>query len=79
VYKRQGEHSPSIEMTTKLADSLNVSVDFLLGRERFGEYDKEAIKRLEGLQKLDEGTRHKIFDIIDTYLRDAKARTAYSL
>lgn len=77
-YER-GEHSPSIEMTTKLADALDVTVDFLLGRERFGKYDKEAIKRLEGLQKLDEGTRHKIFDIIDTYLRDAKARTAYSL
>ena len=66
-------------MTTKLADALSISVDFLLGRERFREYDKDAILRLEGLQKLDEETRHKIFYIIDTYRRDAKARTAYSL
>lgn len=76
-YER-GEHSPSIEMTTKLADALGVTVDYLLGRERFGKYDKEAIQRLEGIQKLDEGTRSKLFDIIDTYIRDSKARTAYA-
>jgi transcriptional regulator with XRE-family HTH domain len=49
-YER-GEHSPSIEITTKLADVLEVSVDFMLGRERFGKYDNEAIKRLEAFKK----------------------------
>lgn len=39
----------------------------MLGRERFGKYDKEAIKRLEGIQKLDADTKNKLFDIIDTY------------
>jgi len=76
-YER-GEHSPSIEIATKLAEALEVSVDYLLGKERFGKYDKEAIKRLEGIQSMDTDTRSKLFDIIDTYIRDAKARTAYS-
>ena len=75
-YER-GEHSPSIEITTKLAESLEVSVDYLLGKERFGKYDKEAVKRLEGIQKMDPGTQKKLFDIIDTYIRDFKARAAY--
>ncbi len=75
-YER-GEHSPSIEITTKLAEALEVSVDYMLGRERFGKYDKEAIKRLEGIQKMDADTKNKLFDIIDTYIRDSKARAAY--
>ena len=76
-YER-GENSPSIEMATKLAEALDITVDYLLGKERFGKYDKEAIKRLEGIQKMDEATRSKLFDIIDTYIRDSKARIAYS-
>jgi len=75
-YER-GEHSPSIEMATKLAEVLEVTVDYLLGKERFGKYDKDVIKRLEGIQKMDEVTRGKLFDIIDTYIRDSKARAAY--
>ncbi len=75
-YER-GENSPSIEMANKLADVLEVTVDYLLGKEMFGKYDKEAIKRLEGIQKLDDKTRSKLFDIIDTYIRDASARAAY--
>lgn len=62
-YER-GEHSPSIEMATKIAEALEVSVDYLLGKERFGKYDKESIKRLEGIQKMDADTRGKLFDII---------------
>lgn len=75
-YER-GEHSPSIEMTTKLAEALEVTVDYLLGKERFGKYDKDVVKRLEGIQKMDASTRSKLFDIIDTYIRDSKARAAY--
>ena len=75
-YER-GENSPSIEMAIKLAEALDISVDYLLGKERFGKYDKEAIKRLEEIQKLDDSTRTKLFDIIDTYIRDSKARLAY--
>lgn len=75
-YERS-EHSPSIEMTTKLAEALGVTVDYLIGKERFGRYDKGVVKRLEGIQRMDESTRGKLFDIIDTYIRDSQARTAY--
>ncbi|MDC1285749.1 hypothetical protein N8Z33_03580 [Flavobacteriaceae bacterium] len=49
----------------------------MLGRERFGKYDNEAIKRLKGIQKMDANSQSKLFDIIDTYIRDSKARAAY--
>ena len=65
-------------MATKIAEALDVSVDYLLGKERFGKYDKEAIKRLEGIHSMDADTRGKLYDIIDTYIRDAKTRQAYA-
>ena len=41
-------------------------------------YDKETVKRLDDIQTLDSNTKSVLFDIIDTYLRDAKARKAYA-
>lgn len=76
-YER-GENSPSVEMAIKLADTLEVSVDYLLGKERFGKYDKEAVQRLQDIQDLDPNTRQTLFSIIDTFVRDARARTAYA-
>jgi len=76
-YER-GENSPSIEMAVKLSDALNVSVDYLLGKERFAKYDKETVQRLQEIQNLDDRTRDTLFSIIDTFVRDAKARTAYA-
>ncbi len=76
-YER-GDHAPSIEMAIKLADALEVSVDYLLGKERFASYDKEAVRRLQDLEDLDPDTRSTLFSIIDTFVRDAKARTAYA-
>ena len=51
-----------------MTEALEVSVDYMLGRERFDKYDKEAIKRLEGIQKMDADFKNKFFDIIDTSL-----------
>jgi len=44
-YER-GENSPSIEMAVKLFEALEVTVDYLLGKERFGKYDKESVAYL---------------------------------
>jgi len=76
-YERN-DNSPSIEMALKLAKVFNVSVDYLLGEGKHANYDKETIKRLEDIQNLDEDTKHTLFKIVDTFLRDAKARQAYS-
>ena len=75
-YERS-ENAPSIEMAMKLAEALDVTVDYLLGKERFGKYDKESVERLQEIQNLDDGTRRTLFSIIDTFVRDAKARVAY--
>jgi len=34
--------------------------------------------RIKGFENLDKTTKSKIFDMMDTYIRDAKARAAYA-
>ncbi|MGH1339692.1 MAG: helix-turn-helix domain-containing protein [Aureispira sp.] len=76
-YER-GENLPSVEMAIKLADILEVSTDYLLGQEQFGRRDKEAVDRLQEILNLDADTRERLYDIIDTYVRDYKTRQAHS-
>jgi hypothetical protein len=40
--------------------------------------DKQALKRLQDLELLEDDKKKTLFDLIDTYIRDAKARKAYS-
>ncbi len=74
----RGDIKPSINVVVKLADALGVSVDYLLGKERFASYDKETVKRLQDLQELDPDTRSTLFSIIDTFVRDALTRSSYA-
>ena len=77
-YERN-ENAPSIEMAQKIADVFGVTVDYLLGKSDFAKYNLADIKRLEDIEKLDSETKSKLYFVIDTFLRDAKARQAYSM
>ncbi len=74
-YER-GEARPSIEMATKLADALKVSLDFLVGKTEL-QIDQEIIDKIMTIQQLPEDDKHCIMYTIDGLIRDAKARTAY--
>lgn len=76
-YERN-ENSPSVEMAIKIARVFDVPVDYLLGEGKHASYDKDTVKRLEDIETLDGSTKSVLFNIIDTYLRDAKARQAYA-
>lgn len=76
-YERR-DNSPSIEMTIKLAKVFDVSLDFLTGVGKNASYDKAMLQRFEDIEGLDNETKNTLFTIIDTFLRDAKARKAYS-
>ncbi len=77
-YER-GEAIPSIDAAKKIADALDVSLDFLVGEGTNSKFDKKTLKRIEELERLDENKKNIIFDLIDTYIRDAKARKAYAV
>ena len=76
-YERN-ENSPSIEMALKIAKVFDVPVDYLLGEGKHATYDNDTIKRIEEIHTLDGNTKSVLFNLIDTYIRDAKARKAYA-
>lgn len=75
-YER-GEAKPSIEIAVKLAEALEVSLDFLVGKSDI-ELDKAIAEKIITIQKLPEQDREHILFTLDAMLRDAKARLAYS-
>jgi transcriptional regulator with XRE-family HTH domain len=68
---------PSIEVIMKIADALNVSIDFLVGKTTL-ELDTDTLKRVEEVSKLNNEEKDKIFMVIDALIRDFKAKRAYS-
>ncbi len=76
-YER-GEAVPSIEAAKKIADALEVSLDYLVGEGINSKFDKRTLKRLQDLELLEEDKKSTLLDLIDTYIRDSKAREAYS-
>lgn len=75
-YERD-EVKPSIEVVIKIADALNVSIDYLVGKTDL-ELDKDSLKRLEQIAKLPEEDKKQIFMVVDALLRDFKTKKAYA-
>ena len=75
-YER-GEVKPSIEVATKIADALGVSLDYLTGLSD-QLLDKEMIGRIVEMQQLNKDDQDHLFVMVDAFLRDAKTRKAYA-
>jgi len=75
-YER-GDIKPSIEVVLKIAEVLEVSVDYLVGNTSL-ELDKRLLKRIEDLSKMPEEEKLSLFKVIDAYVRDFNAQKAYS-
>lgn len=76
-YER-GDATPSIDVAKRIADAFGVTLDYLVGDSKSISFDKKTLQRLEDLQEMEESKRNTLFDLIDTYIRDHKARQAYS-
>jgi transcriptional regulator with XRE-family HTH domain len=75
-YER-GDIIPSVEVVSKIADALEVSVDYLLGKTTL-ELDKQAVKRLEDISKLPDDNKKFVLGLIDMALRDFKVKKAHA-
>jgi len=75
-YER-GEVKPSIEVATKIAESLAVSLDYLVGLSE-ALIARDVLKRVVDIQNLSDKDQEHLFAMIDAFLRDAKTRQAYS-
>lgn len=75
-YER-GDISPSIEAVAKIADALEVSVDYLIGKTKM-EIDKDTMRRFEDISSLSQENKNFVLNIIDMALRDFKTKKAYA-
>ena len=78
-YER-GEMTPSVEVAKKLADTFDVTLDFLVDDTgKTAEIkDKAMLQRIMEIQALDSEDQKTIVHVLDSLLRDAKARKAYA-
>ncbi len=76
-YERN-EMKPSIETARRLANALNVTLDYLVGDSDTTVFDKDITKRIEDIIDMNSEDKNALFKIIDAYIRDFKAKKAYS-
>lgn len=70
-YERD-EIMPSVEIAKKMADALEVSLDYMTGSTTFRLEDKKMLTRLELLQQIAQPERERILFVMDSLLRDAQ-------
>ena len=75
-YERD-EAKPSIEAAARLASLLEVSLDYLVGNADV-DVDTTTLNRVLELQKLPEEEKATVFKLVDAFVRDYKAKQAYS-
>ncbi|HEX8574854.1 MAG TPA: helix-turn-helix transcriptional regulator [Flavobacterium sp.] len=75
-YERD-EMKPSIDTANKLAEFLEVSLDYLTGNTDIL-LDTNTVNRILEVQQLPEDVKEKLFYFIDMTIRDYKAKKAYS-
>lgn len=76
-YERN-EIKPSIEVAGKIADALDVTVDYLIGRSNKILFDKKLMKRIEDIENLNDEDKKHLVALMDAFLRDTKIKQAYA-
>lgn len=72
-------NTPSIEVLIKIAKTFNVTVDYLIGEGELSSYDKEVLKRIEDINKLDKNTKEHLFFLVDNVIQNFKTKKAFAL
>jgi len=73
-YERN-ENTPSIDILLKIANTFDVSVDYLIGEGSLSTYDKEVLKRINDIEHLPNEDKEHIFYLIDNLVKAAKLKT----
>jgi len=71
-YER-GEAIPSVEVASKIAQALDVSLDYLVGLTNV-ELNPVTLQRIEEISSLTEEDREHVFKVLDALIRDAKGK-----
>lgn len=74
-YERN-ERTPSVEIARKIAHTLGVSLDYLVGNTEFL-LDTDIIKKIQEIQKLPAEDKNHLFYVLDNILQNVKAKQAF--
>jgi len=74
-YER-GEVSPSIDVAIKIAEALDVSLDYLAGGN-VAHFDNKTIKLINEIEELAPEVKDKLLFLAQAVIRDHKAGKAY--
>jgi len=76
-YERN-EVSPSVDVAKKIADALEVSLDYLAGGSDKAAFDKQTLKLIDEIEELEPSTKDKLIFLANAIIRDAKTGKAYA-
>jgi hypothetical protein len=76
-FNHLGDAKPFVEIAAKLAQALEVSLDYLVGNTDVV-FDKKTVQRILEVQQLPEKDAEHLYALMDAFLRDAKTKQAYS-
>jgi transcriptional regulator with XRE-family HTH domain len=77
-YERE-EIKPSIDVASKIADALEVTLDYLLGKSEKMNLDKKNIQRLEAIEQFPEEDKKHILYTIDALIKSVKIKNIAAL
>lgn len=72
-YER-GEIKPSIDIASKIADALDVSLDFLVGNTDIA-LEKSLLKKITDIQKLPDDKKNVVMSLLDAFLKQTKLQS----
>jgi transcriptional regulator with XRE-family HTH domain len=76
-YERN-EVLPSIEVAAKIADILEISLDYLAGNSKKAVVDKKTMKLIYDIEDLEPSIKYKLIFLANEVIRDAKTGKAYA-
>ena len=59
-------------MASKIADTLGVTLDYLVKGGEYEQVDKETLKRLKEIQKMTPENKNHIFALLDAFIKQTK-------
>jgi transcriptional regulator with XRE-family HTH domain len=65
----------SIEVAKKIADTFEVSLDYLIDENAMPTFDKKTVNRLKDIQHLNEEDKKHVFALLDAFLARTKIQS----
>ena len=76
MYERE-ERNPSVEVARKIAQALDVSLDFLVGAIDL-RIDANILSKIQQIQELPPEDQSHLFYLVDNVLQNVKAKQAFA-